>query len=268
MPHIEKIYEFNSTVEIERGYSSNYGKKLQKISDYYKPTPEKMKEHNRKQAENRLRRKIKANFTSDDWHITFTYAKNNRPTPDEANKGIKRFLRQLRRWCKKNGYILKYITVTEYENYAIHHHMILNDNPGLFEFIKKKWPHGVNYSPIHDDDDVATLAAYFIKETEKTFRNKEGRKLRYTCSRNLIDPKPVKTRIHKVKGFGDIEVPKEYKGRYILDTDSIVETVNDFGHIHQSFTLKKIKPEGKKIERKKSYSSQNIRKLQVSDETD
>jgi DNA-binding ferritin-like protein (Dps family) len=258
MPNIEKIYEFGSTVEIERGYSANYGKKLQMKSEKYRPTPEKVAEHNRKQAEKKLRRKIKANFTSDDWHMTLTYDKTNRPTAEQANEWMKKFMRKLRTYCKRNGHVLKYITVTEYEHVAIHHHFIINNFPGLFEFMKKNWPDGVNYSPIHDDDDVAELASYLIKETEKTFRNKEGRRLRYTCSRNLINPEPTKVSVHKVRGFGAIEVPKEYKGKYIIDTDSILELVNEFGHVHQSFTLKLIKEN-----KQPAVGNGNIRKLQI-----
>lgn len=237
MPNIEKTYIFNNTIEIERGYSANYGRKMAGKNEKYRPTPEKMAEHNRKQAENKLRRKIKANFTSDDWHMTLTYDKRCRPLVEEAVKQINSLLRKARYFCKKTKQVLKYIVVTEYENAAIHHHVVINNFEGIMDFMKKNWKWNVNYSPIHDDDDVATLAAYLIKETEKTFRNKVGRKLRYSCSRNLVEPK-AEVRIHKVRGFGEIKVPKRFAGNYIIDTDSIVETVNDLGHVHQSFTLK------------------------------
>ena len=73
----------------------------------------------------------------------------------------------------KIGVEFKWVLVTEYENKAIHHHVIINDAPGLFEIVKKQWKYGrPNFTPL--DDDVQGLAEYLVKETNKTFRNEDN----------------------------------------------------------------------------------------------
>ena len=159
------------------------------------------------------------------------------------------FLRRMKYWLSKEGVELKYILVTEYENKAIHHHIIINDSPNLIKLVGKQWPHGqANFTLLYVDDDVATLAEYLIKETDKTFREDPNCKLRYTCSRNLEKPEP---RVEIIKANEFRKEPKIPKG-YILEADSLVNGVSSAtGYEYQSYRLTKIPEKGKRNERQK-----------------
>ncbi|NMA65333.1 MAG: hypothetical protein GX957_03715 [Clostridiaceae bacterium] len=72
--------------------------------------------------------------------------------------------------------------------------------------------------------DLSKLAEYFIKETNKTFRDEESAsRQRYIPSRNLYRPQPKVERIHSRKWNDE---PKPVKGYYVL-RDSLVNGIND-----------------------------------------
>lgn len=219
MGMIEKIFEFGNSVEIDRGYAPKFGVKGEKREKRYEPTKEEQKKHNQVQAEKRLRRLIKNNFTEDDWHLTLTYAKDNRPSVEQAHKNLLNFLNRVRRYCKKQNYTFKYISVTEYENKAIHHHIVINGFPDVQNVVKKKWKYNTNWSPIFEMDKVEELSGYLIKETEKTFREGKAGKQRYSCSRNLERPEPDEVHPCSKHLSPNPRVPKKYRDKYVLDED-------------------------------------------------
>lgn len=242
MHMIEKIYRYRDSVEIDRCFAPNLGKKGEKRQRKEKPTAEQMIKHNKKMAEKRLRRLIKCNFNENDWHLTLTYDKNDRPTVEQAHKNLQNFIRRIKRYCKKQGYAFKYIHVTEYENAAIHHHIIINDFPDVQRVVIKKWKYNTNWSPIYANDRVEELASYFIKETEKTFRTAKAGKQRYSCSRNLERPEPDEIRPCSLKKISpNPRVPKEFRDRYILDVDYCYYGIsNKTGYPSQTIVLRRI----------------------------
>lgn len=238
MPYLKKIIKFKNSIEIEKCFSGKYGWKG-KPQKKRIPSSEEIKKMNRRQAVKKLRWKIKANFNEiDDFHLVLTYKKEKRPDADEAKRRLKNFLQNVRRQYKKRGHDLKYIIVTEYKNKAIHHHLVINGIPDTIKLICQYWPHGrPNFTPLHEEESLGELAEYLIKETDKTFREKEFQKQRYSCSRNLVEP-DIKIEIVMANTFR-----KEIKpcAGYYIDKSSVVEGINEFGYRYQFYSMVKIK---------------------------
>ena len=237
MPYIKKTYTFpDGSEEIEKVFSGRYGSRGQPQKKE-KPTSEQMEKINIRNIIKKLRRKIKANFSSG-YHLVLTYKKNNRPMPEEAKKILENFLRNMRNAYKRLGYEFKYILTTEYENNAIHHHLIVNDVPEVMKLVSKYWTRGhPNFTPLYTEDSYEELAEYLIKETSKTFRTKKVQGKRYTCSKNLVEPE-CKTEIVPASTFR--KEPKPKKGYYI-DKSTLCEGINEFGYRYQYYTMIKIK---------------------------
>lgn len=245
MAYVKKTYVMRETIEIEKYHNGRYGAPGEKRIKKKKATPEQVKRQNLWQAIKKLRRKINANFGVDDLHCTLTYNRENRAAAREAKRILVKFLRSLKKEYKKAGYELKYIITTEYENKAIHHHMIVNAIPETVKLIRLLWQQGRPYFvPLDDAGDYGKLAEYFVKETEKTFKDPSNpNKLRYSCSRNLITPEAKKEIITAATFRKD---PAPVKGYYI-DKNSIHTGINPVtGYQYQSYTMIRIKERGEK----------------------
>lgn len=213
--------------------------------------PKKSKEDiqaaNMRQAARKLARKIDANFRPGDLHVTLTYKRTERPSAEEAQHIVSNLLDTLRKRYRKAGKMLKYILVTEYKKKAIHHHMIINRiNDGkktTEDYIRALWKGrgSPKYVQLYDDGEYEQLAEYLIKETEETFRDEKSPfKQRYSCSRNLVNPKP-KQKTVKVKRGWDMD-PKPRPGYYIKK-DSLYNGFDKMGFPYQRYVLVKENPE-------------------------
>ena len=89
------------------------------------PTAEAVAATNRRNSERELMIKLSYNFKAGDIHAVLTYA-GEAPANKDAKRELKNFLSRMRRHFKKNGRILKWIVVTEYENKRPHHHLIVS----------------------------------------------------------------------------------------------------------------------------------------------
>lgn len=201
-------------------------------------TTEEMEKVNQRNAEKRLTALINCNFCEGDHHIVLTYRRDNRPVVNEARKNIKKFLRQLRKAYRREGTVLKYIMVTEYENKAIHHHIIINDLicGNTLREVRKLWSRhgGTNDKPLYSME-FSDLATYFIKETSKTFRKHEGNaRQRYSCSRNLIKPVTTTEVIRAAAKW--LREPRTPKG-YFIPRDSIYNGIDWTGRPYQEYIL-------------------------------
>lgn len=210
-----------------------------------KKTPEEIRRANMRQAARRLARKINANFRPGDLHITLTYKKENRPDAKEAKKRISAFLDKMRSRYQRRGFALKYILVTENENKAIHHHLIINDiNDGkatTVTLVRELWRGfgRIKTVPLYEEGEYQGLADYLIKETEKTFRKKDSSfKQRYSCSRNLIDP-PPKYKNPKAKHW--LLNPRPRPGYYI-PPEYIYNGFDKLGYPYQRYVMVKLNP--------------------------
>lgn len=233
-----------ATIEVTKSYTKRIGVKVK--GDREKPTAEEMEKVNQMNAERTLRLKINANFGVDDPFITLTYRKDERPTPEQAKKNIKKVIDSLRKEFKKLGVNLKYINVTEYKNKAIHHHLLINHIEGedVSKMVRRLWKFGrPDFKYLDDTGQYKDLAAYLIKETSKTYKeNDGGHKQRYSCSRNLIMPTPKTEIIKKAQRWA--ADPKPIKGYYI-DKDTVYNGIDPFtGREYQKYTMVRLSGSG------------------------
>lgn len=247
IPYIKTTVKAGRTIEIHKGYSARFDKHEAR-SGRRKVTPEEMQKVNEQNAARKLRRLINANFECGDYHLVLTYARDKRPDPKEANARITKFIRKLRSEYKKKYESLKYVHVTEYKTKAIHHHLVINDIDGInvTRIIRKLWIYGgTHFTPLDDTGNYRKLADYLIKETSKTFRERDGGHMqRYSCSRNLIKPVVKKEVIKRAEAWA--KDPRPIKGYYV-DKDSIENGIGWDGRPYQRYTL--IQLEYERLER-------------------
>ena len=228
------------TIEVYKSFIKRKG--VVERGDRKKLTPEEMDRINQLNAERKLRLKINANFKKGDPFVTLTYRRELRPSTEKAKQDIKKLMRELRKYYKRQGQELKYILVTEYENKAIHHHLIINDVVGIAKVVCELWKYGrPDFKYLDGTGQYKDLAAYLIKETSKTYKKNKaegkGNKQRYSCSRNLIMPEPKTKEVKANKWTAD---PKPLKGYYV-DQDTICNGVDPFtGREYQRYTLVEI----------------------------
>lgn len=238
MPYIKSIWVSGFVTEVRKTYSSRYGRKNIARSKNCNPTPQAVKVLNEKYSLDRLRRLINENFKYKDIHLVLTYRREERPTPEEAKKNLKDFIRKLRAEYRKRGIELKYIHTTEYERSAIHHHLIVNRiDVGVFSDL---WKFGRPHTTLLDPSgDYKKLASYFVKETNKSFsQSTSPNKKRWTPSKNL---KQVKPSVEIIKADEWRKTPVVPKG-YMLEKDSLVNAVSEVtGFPYQFYRLIKIR---------------------------
>lgn len=237
MPYYKTTIVAGKTIEVIKSYTKRVGAKVR--AGKKKPTAEEIEKVNQANAERTLRLKINANFGEDDLYITLTYRRDERPTPKQAKENIKGLINTLKKEFKKLGAELKYIHVTEYKNKSIHHHLLINhvDGQDVAKMVRQAWKFGrPAFKFLDDTGQYKKLAAYFIKETSKTFReNNGGHKQRYSCSRNLIIPVPKTEIIRTAKKW--LEEPKPIKGYYI-DKETVYNGIDPFnGRKYQKYTM-------------------------------
>lgn len=243
MGYFKTTVKAGATIEVTKSYTKRIGVKVK--GDRKKPTAEEMQKVNQLNAERTLRLKINANFGVDDLFTTLTYRREERPTPEQAKRNIKRFLIRLRKKYKSVGKELKYINVTEYKNKAIHHHILINhiDGEDVSKWVRELWEFGrPSFKYLDDTGQYKDLAAYLIKETSKTYKEHDGgHRQRYSCSRNLIMPEP-KTEIIKAQRWS--AEPKPIKGYYI-DKETVYNGIDSFtGREYQKYTMVRLSGSG------------------------
>ena len=220
MPYIKKTVIAGDTIEIEKHYSARYGKRCSRSGNVNETRPEQA-EVNKRQAEKTLRRLINANFGVGDIHLVLGYGRQHTRTPEQARKDKEEFLRGYRQWCREQGQTPRYITVTEYENKRVHHHIVIGSIPMTVLYRLWRWgrPH---ITPLDRSGNYGQLAAYLIKETSRTF-DKAGapQRKRWTQSKGLKKP-VVKREVIQADRWN--AQPKAVQGYYI-PRDSVTNGV-------------------------------------------
>lgn len=226
MPYVESVCMAGKTIEIERYYTSRYGKRGQTRGQRVKPTREEQKRINDRQAEKKLRRLINANFHPGDYHLVLSYRKEKEDpprTPEEMKEDIRKFLRGLRKNVKETGEELKYIHVPEIGSHgARHHHLVINHMD--VELIRRNWPHGfIHVNPLDNTCNYRQLAAYLIKYSCQTIHTTEAiNGKRWNASRNLIHPEPkIKVITNRDWYRTEAKVPGKYRKKYEVDKSTI-----------------------------------------------
>ena len=225
----------DGVVEIVNRYPSRAGAPGERREEKRKKTPEEMERANLRNRVKNLQRLILANFEEGDFHLVLKY-KEAPATYAEAKKDLQRFLASMRRACKKEGYEFKYIGVTERgkRKAVLHHHLIIEDRPGMKELVRRYWKGHCAWHDLYEDGDFENLAAYIVKKETK----EENEGTTYTRSRNLRIPK-VKKVTYKRRVWP--EDPKPRKGWYIVK-GSVVNAVNAFtGRPYQNYLTRQVK---------------------------
>lgn len=192
------------TIWISIGVPSGNHKKVRAMKRNV--TREQVQKNNDRLAVRNLTLLLNNNFDETCCHFTLTY--KSASNPEEAARDRENFLRRMKR--KVPG--LKYVAVTEYKNVRIHHHIVMSTTD--VELVNKVWDKGFVMPTVLDDTgDYTDLAEYLVKETNKTFRTKDGiHKHRWAASRNLKKPKLKRTEA-AVRDLEDD--PRPIKGYYI-----------------------------------------------------
>lgn len=129
---------------------------------------------------------LNTNFRGGHLHVVLTY--RDLVDYETAKKTYDKFARELRKKLKERGEELRYVHVIECEHTRLHHHMVINTSD--IKLVEETWGHGlIKASVLDSSGEYSKLAAYLLKETQKTFRTGENPyKKRYTASRNIIRP--------------------------------------------------------------------------------
>ena len=239
MPYIKRTVVAGDVVFIKKYYSARYGRKnLSVRAAKNAESSKQMQSINERNAIEKLTWLINTNFERGDLHVTFTYA-GKCPTVEEAEENLRKLNRKLRKAYKEAGKEHKYVEVTEYENTRIHHHVVLKNID--IDILQDAWEHGsLHVRPLYSWGDFTSLAEYLVKETKKTFRNREIKRKRWNASKNLKKPE-IKREIVDADSW--TKTPKALAGYYI-ETDSIYTDLTDEGYPYQSYKMIKI-PETK-----------------------
>lgn len=239
----EHIYEYRDSIEHEIKFPGKYGAKGEKREKKKKATPEQVKRQNQWNKENTVRRTIKGNFSAGDLWITLKYPKGTRKTLADVEADLKKFIDQMRKEYKKRGDPFKWIRRIEIgERGGIHVHMIMNriegaDTDLIAQGIWSKITEGrINYSNLYTAGGYKKLAKYITKqpneEQEKQlsmFGKEEKKKLvKYSSSRNLIRPQPVKKKSHWRTMRRMIMEGIKPKEGYYVDPESVYYGINPF----------------------------------------
>lgn len=233
MPYLEHRIDLGTQIEVEKTFSGRWGKRIPR-GEKEKPTKEIMEKVNLRNTTKKLRRTLVLNFEPGDYHITLTYV-GDPPEPKEAAGNLSKFLLYLQRWYRRQGKELRYVKVTEYKQKRIHHHIVVNDIPGVLGKMRALWKGGMYPSVLYADGGFEDLAAYLVKETKLTFRDLEApSRLRYSTSRNLKKPQ-VETRVMKADEW--VKTPVPPRG-YWIPKESLEEGVSEItGRRYQYYTL-------------------------------
>lgn len=237
MAYIERRVYAGKTVEIKR-YHTRQQKSKGQPRIRKEPTTEERKEANLRQCEEKLRWKLNENFSENDLLVTLSYSKENgnkTRTAEQMKEDKKLFLDELRKKYKAEGRKMKFVYVAEIGPLGSrHHHLVLSGiDPKI---IKDCWPYGfVDFKYLDNSGNYKKIASYFIKYSEKTFRT-VGKLAgqRYSCSRNLREPKVKKTVVTKADTFAkNVRVPKGY----YIDKESERFGVDMYGNAFHQYIL-------------------------------
>ena len=201
-----------------------------------KESPEAMKKYNNERRSEKLQLLILTNFDKG-YHLTLDYPKGCKPsTYKEAEENLTRTLYKVSRRLKAKGKQFKYIAVTERgkKAAALHHHMIIEHDPVIFDELIAVWGQRIHASVMYEEGQYKELAEYIVKMETKEEASKG--KSKYHRSRNLINPIERVAMINKPLGE-DPFIPKGYR----LVGGSFRSGFNEVIHIRwQKYMLEQI----------------------------
>ena len=194
---------------------------------------------NHKTAQGRLETKLAANFTVNDFFVTFTFREDTAPTNrKEANRYKDKYLRRLRTAYRKRGVPLRWIFALErlHGKGRYHFHAVIGSTGSRqdAEEIISLWDYGEVhleqlFNAKHDNGDEFNswlqVAVYMTKERPEDGKDTTpvGAQI-YSCSRNLIPPVVLPS--VWVDEAGPLVIPKGAVG---IQSET---KENEFGRFH------------------------------------
>ena len=242
--YLQKTWIYGNRIEVRKYHTFRYGVKGERRQKRKKPTPEQLELANENASRNRLRRLMVNNFGPEDLHVTLTYRKEERPTPEESRELLRKFFRKMRTYYRQHGQDFKWILVKEdADNKEMQHSIVMNGTTEALVFMRKAWPHGgVHIVPLYDNKNYSGLAEYFTKETKETYKrhkeNGEPYRTRYSCSRNLQQP-IEKTEVIKAASWRkEVKVPPALQAKgYQIEKGTEYNGVDLMGYVFQTYTF-------------------------------
>lgn len=224
-------YIFPNAIEVYEYLDGKYGARGAPRENKKKATKEEIKKRNQWNKEKKARNKLRTWFKENDYWVTYTYRKEDRPSGMKMAIGqIMKALRKIRTEYKKRGYELRWMRNIEVGTKgAWHIHMVINRIPDSDLILTKAWNYGgTHFKLLYEKGGFADLAAYITKTPDTDSRLKESK---YSTSRNIPATEPIPERFVRW-----IKKPRVKKG-YELDKDSYFEGTNDFtGYKYRYYT--------------------------------
>lgn len=225
-------YIFPNAIEVYEYLDGKYGARGAPRQKKRIITQEDIRKRNQWNKERKARNKLRSHFKENDYLITYTYRKSDRP-PDMkvAKKEFAKAMRKIRQEYRKKGYEVKWIRNIEVGTKgAWHVHLIVNRIPDADLILKGAWPHGgMDIKLLYEKGGFAELAAYITKCPETDSRLKESS---YSTSKNLPLTQPKEKKFVRWK-----REPKAKEGYYI-DKETFYEGENKFtGYPYRYYTM-------------------------------
>lgn len=240
MPYMKSKCVAGKTIEYEYYYTYRADAKGGVRRKKANRTPEAQQKVNRRMAEKKLTRIMNENFSGEDYYITFSYRKEERPSKEGLKRDIRKLLNGMRKKWRGERKELKYIWAAEVgERGVVHIHMVVNSAENMSKYIRELWGKGwICIKPLDKSGQYRKLAEYFVKYSAKTMKTDEGYiKKSYCSSKNLIIPEPKKRKIKARNRYNHtIEIPVGY----YIDKESIKEAWHEVtGYMYFTYTLVK-----------------------------
>lgn len=233
MSYVRRTVRAGEGTYIKEYYTGRHHPKGETRTKLHRTSSASVQDANRRKALDRLTWLLNENFVIGDYFVTLTYGKgkNKAVTWEQMQQDWSVFLRRLRYAYAKAGAELRFAMTPEVgPKGARHFHIVL---PAIqADVIRKAWTHGFSsvkiVGPQTGKNVFDEIALYMMKASDKT-RETLGTETikRYTCSRNLREPKVridilLRDKYRRDKPFCP-------KGFYIVP-DTVKEGVTEYGY--------------------------------------
>lgn len=235
-------YRLKNSIEVVEFHTARYGAPGQPRQRTGTQTPEAVQKNNQRIRERKCSRMIDKYFNPDDYVLTLTYRKEDRPADmAECIKHLRKFFAKLKREYAKRFYELFWIRNIEVGTRgAWHVHVVMNRIEGADFLIKDFWKeHGGVFFQFYQDmkDQGKDIGKYIAKN--KISAPDKISEASWSHSRNVQPVEPEET---VITGQSMNDKPRTPAG-YYLDKDSYHDYVNDEGFRFREYVFRKLKPE-------------------------
>lgn len=249
MPYYKKKITSGALTEYEIYYSRRQiGKRIPRCQNE-NSTDAEQQQRNWMNSYKKFRRKLHANFGSDDLFITFDF--RDEVGFDEAAEEFRKFIRRLKREKKKRGEELKYMATVVDEQRGgkvrTHIHAALSKTDA--ELIWRLWTAGgARIERFEQSKEYTALVNYMTSQQKK----RSGHQ-RWIQSRGLINPVEEVKEITRAQAERMLKVPRGYK-----ELDRHLD-VNDGGRYQYLSCYRLGGLDSSQVKKKMRYAERRVR---------